>query len=71
MNQPEVVMWNEEHSVFCTALGVGAEVHPANSEAFRHPGGEWQRRSTRVYWTFPNTSIKDLVDPEMLWASPA
>lgn len=45
----EVIVWNRQHKVFATAFTKGSETHPSDSSVFKYPGGQFTRRSTRVY----------------------
>lgn len=54
----EVVVWNKHHKVFATAFTKGCETHPADDSVFKYPGGDFTRRSTRVYQRDMNMELK-------------
>lgn len=45
----EIIVWNKSRGMFATAFVKDTEHHPADFCVFKYPGGEFTRRSTRIY----------------------
>ena len=44
-----------------TCFVAGTETHPANSRYFKYEGGEYVRRSTRLYWVDRTVELEDIL----------
>ena len=67
----EVIQWHEGRGIFMTCFVGGSECHPEDETVFKYEGGEFVRKSTRLYWIDMKMRLEDIAyDHAPTWCTP-